>query len=221
MSYSSRVSTPELIDLSLSLVALIFAFSMFGERQLPSAETLVIAAAGVGTGFILHELAHKFAAQHYGYWAEYRASWSGLGLMIFMSLAMNFIFAAPGAVMIHKASSSLPVSSYSADPHSESFDETARREVLWISLAGPLTNIILTALFFMLLSSGALTDLLLVRAAYFAFIINLSLAAFNLLPFGPLDGAKIFQASRLVWAIVAVPTMLIALPVIVFGISIF
>jgi Zn-dependent protease len=45
------------------------------------------------------------------------------------------------------------------------------------------------------------------------------LAAFNLLPFGPLDGKKILEANRLAWAIVAVPTILVAISML-FGIRI-
>ena len=47
----------------------------------------------------------------------------------------------------------------------------------------------------------------------FAIFINLILAAFNMLPFGPLDGKKIFDADRRVWALVGLPAILIALPV--------
>ena len=51
------------------------------------------------------------------------------------------------------------------------------------------------------------------QAIAFALIINLILAAFNMLPFGPLDGKKIFDADRRVWALVGLPVILIALPV--------
>jgi len=44
-------------------------------------------------------------------------------------------------------------------------------------------------------------------------IINLTLAAFNLLPFGPLDGKKIFESNRIVWFIVGLPTILLGLSV--------
>ena len=58
------------------------------------------------------------------------------------------------------------------------------------------------------------------NAIYFAFFINLYLGAFNLIPFGPLDGKKIYEVNRLAWSIVAVPTILIALSVL-FGRGIF
>jgi len=217
MSYLSRISRPELIDLSVSLVALIIAFSILGKRQLPGMEVILISAVGAGSGFLLHELAHKFVAQRYGYWAEYRANWSGLALMIIMSF-MGFIFAAPGAVMIRKVAA-MPQPDTEIMNH-EQLEQKEKREMLWISLAGPLTNLILMALFFvLLLASVTTTGQLLMNAAYFAFYINLILAAFNLIPVDPFDGGKIFRASRTVWAVVAIPTILIALPVY-FGIAI-
>ena len=83
-----------------------------------------------------------------------------------------------------------------------------------------MTNIALAALFLALLVSGIMASKVSMNAIYFAFFINLYLGAFNLIPFGPLDGKKIFEANRLAWAIVAVPTILIALSVL-FGRKIF
>jgi Zn-dependent protease len=44
-------------------------------------------------------------------------------------------------------------------------------------------------------------------------MINLTLAAFNLLPFGPLDGKKIFDSNRIVWLIVGLPTILLGISI--------
>jgi Zn-dependent protease len=212
MSYSSQVGPAERIDLLLSWVVLVIGFSIvMGGRRVPSIDLIVISALGVGTGFLLHELAHKFIAQRYGYWAEYRANRSGLLLIIIVSL-MGFILAAPGAVMIHKASNPYPQSTaYSLREEVYVDRRKVQKELLWISLAGPMTNIILAALVYGLLASGIMASKVSMNAIYFAFFINLYLAAFNLIPFGPLDGRKIFEVNRLVWAIVAVPTITMAL----------
>ena len=212
MSYSSQVGPAERIDLLLSWIVLVIGFSIvMGGRRVPSIDLIVISALGVGTGFLLHELAHKFIAQRYGYWAEYRANRSGLLLIIIVSL-MGFILAAPGAVMIHKASNPYPQSTaYSLREEVYVDRRKVQKELLWISLAGPMTNIILAALFYGLLASGIMASKVSMNAIYFAFFINLYLAAFNLIPFGPLDGRKIFEVNRLVWAIVAVPTITMAL----------
>jgi Zn-dependent protease len=221
MSYSSKIGTVEQMDLLLSWIVLAIGFSIvMGGKIVPSADLFLASALIAGTGFLLHELAHKFVAQRYGYWAEYRANRSGLLFIIIMSF-MGFIFAAPGAVMIHKSTEASLRSACSSG------DETclglitkkAKREMLWISLAGPMTNIVLSALFFALVYGSIIEDRMLAGTAYFAFFINLSLAAFNLIPIGPLDGRKIFEADRYVWIIVAVPTILMAIS-IMFGIGI-
>jgi len=60
MSYFSRVGSTERIDLLLSWVVLVIGFSLvIGERRVPSIDLIMISAFGVGTGFLLHELAHK------------------------------------------------------------------------------------------------------------------------------------------------------------------
>lgn len=213
MSFS-RIGNTELFDLILSLAALTIAFAIIGERRLPSAEVFFVSAVGTGTGFLLHELAHKYVAQRFGYWAEYRANRPGLLLIIIMAF-VGFIFAAPGAVMIHKPQARDDRWSASQGWQAEQPGqaEAERKETLWISLAGPLTNIVLVVLFFLFLASDAAAGGLWMSAANFALFINLTPAAFNLLPFGPLDGKKVFDSSRVVWAIVAVPAILAALPV--------
>jgi Zn-dependent protease len=216
MSHSARLGTNEQIDLLLSWMVLVIGFSIADMRSIPGVDAILVSAQGVGTGFLLHELAHKFVAQHYGYLAEYRANRGGLLFIVIMSF-MGFIFAAPGAVMIHKVPN--VASSYEGGAYGKLLEKKSRQEVLWIALAGPITNIILMALFFALLSSGLAASRLATNAIYFAFFINLNLAAFNLIPFGPLDGRKIFEINRLAWAIIAIPTILIAM-LILFGIRI-
>ena len=96
--------------------------------------------------------------------------------MLFRS---GFLFAAPGAVMIH-------VSSIRKDHNGK------------ISLAGPLVNVALAFLFMILLytSTGFLHTL-----ADFGVRINAWLALFNLIPVWQFDGAKIFKWSKVVWCL--------------------
>jgi Zn-dependent protease len=149
----------------------------------------------------------------------------GLILTVVMALTIGIVFAAPGAVMIRKPQYSTSQSTYaygeSDDAYWDRLERNMGSEDLWISLAGPMTNIILTAFFFALLMSGLQGSMLLIDAAYVALRINLMLAAFNLIPIDPLDGGKIFRGNPLVWAVVGVPTILIALAVLFLGVGIF
>lgn len=72
----------EIVHLVASLLVLTIAFSY----PSLSPEIMLIVAFGVGTGFILHELAHRFTAQKYGYEADYEASPIGLLLAIGLSI---------------------------------------------------------------------------------------------------------------------------------------
>jgi Zn-dependent protease len=211
MSIFGRISSIELRDLLLSLVALVIAFSvLMNGKKIPGWEMIIIITVGVGTGFLLHEMAHKFVALHFGYWAEYRANRMGLLIAVAAAFA-GFIFAAPGAVMINKPNA--PQEFYMQDPFGqEELKREFRRETLWISLAGPMTNIVLTAFFFLALMLAP-SNSTVAQAANFALFINLTLAAFNLIPLGPLDGKKIFDSNRTVWLLVGLPTILLALPV--------
>ncbi|QSG06766.1 metalloprotease [Halapricum desulfuricans] len=197
-----RFSRRERRDLAVAWVALGVAFtafyfngvvrSLFG--GIPSTGALSILGVGfvlsmltAGIGFLLHELAHKVVAVHYGQLAEFRADYSMLFLAVMAGLA-GFLFAAPGAVY-HRGRI------------------TAREQGL-IALAGPVVNVALVAVFAGIwIGAEAIGLSLLGTIGYLGAIINALLAGFNMLPFGPLDGKKVMRWSRPVWAGCAVPTI--------------
>lgn len=177
-----RFSRKEGVHIILALAVLIFAFFMvltYSIRPLTTEETiyyLSAASIAVITGFLLHELAHKFLAQRYGAWAEFRVFPLGLIVAVFFALFTSLVFAAPGAVYIQ--------------------GRITKEQNGLISLAGPALN----------LGFGvACLALLLVFPLEILFIvawINLFLAVFNLIPFGPFDGAKVFRWSIGVYVLV-------------------
>ena len=140
--------------------------------------TLPLALAAVMTGFLLHELAHKWMAQQYGCWAEYRGNKNGLYFALAMS-AFGFLLAAPGAVMV-------------------SGRITDRQNGI-IAAVGPLTNIAIAivALPIYIFTAGLDWPIsLLGELARFIIVINLILGGFNMIPIQPLDGSKVIMWSK-------------------------
>ncbi len=188
-----RFSRREVRDLLIAWVALGAAFALFfgggaGILAVPAAFLVlfVVNFLTAGVGFLLHELAHKVAAIRYGQIAEFRADYSMLAIAIATALA-GFIFAAPGAVY-HRGRITV-------------------RENGIIAVAGPVTNLVLAAAFApLLLGSG-----LVYEVGRFGVGINLFLAAFNMIPFGPLDGKKVLAWSKAVFAVVFLGSAALAL----------
>lgn len=144
---------------------------------------LGIALLTVGIGFILHEMAHKFTAIRYGYWAEFRKDNNMLLVAVALASLVGFVFAAPGATVIY---------SNANDGRGLSREENGR-----ISAAGPVVNLLLCIPFaVMLVAAGGLTSLngnLLAQIGLAGIQINAMIAAFNMLPLSILDGNKVFS----------------------------
>ncbi|QQG40007.1 MAG: site-2 protease family protein [Candidatus Aenigmatarchaeota archaeon] len=181
-------SQTEIRDIAVSTIVLAMAFGYGLIQELGPYAGLSIAFVVVGIGFLAHELMHRAAAHRFGAVAEYRAYPFGLLLALVLSVASGggFVFAAPGAVYI---------SHHKTGRWHRSMDERISVEESGvISLAGPLTNIALAVAF---LALNALVPFSIFKIAA---QVNAFLALFNLLPFHPLDGGKIFLWDRKVWA---------------------
>jgi Zn-dependent protease len=74
-----------------------------------------------------------------------------------------------------------------------------RRDMMWIALAGPVSNILLAFAFAMILRGisaaghelSSPAERALVNMVAWSVVLNLSLAAFNMIPIFPLDGSKV------------------------------
>lgn len=162
-----------------------FAISNVGLDLKGIISLMPIVMVGVGMGFILHELGHKYMSVKHGYRAEFEL-WP-LGLVIaFVTAFLGFVFAAPGSVKTY------------AD---EMTDEINGK----ITLAGPMANIGLAILFILI---AALIYPFSIHSELFrlmylictvGFSVNSFLATFNLLPFYSLDGTKVMKWSVGVW----------------------
>jgi Zn-dependent protease len=200
LQFSSR----ELRDLAVAWVALGVAFAIFFARGGSRAVSmildqgvvgpLVVSLVTAGFGFLLHELAHKVVAVRYGQIAEFRADYGMLFLAV-MSALVGFLFAAPGAV--HHRGRLTP------------------REHGLIALAGPAVNGLLAVVFAPVYVGGQVAGSpILTQIGARGVAINLFLAAFNLIPFGALDGRTVLDWSKGVFALTFVPAAAVAVYVV-------
>jgi Zn-dependent protease len=203
-------STRELQDLAIAWVALGVAFAIFfaggGSRALSVlvgegvVGPLLVSLVTAGLGFLLHELAHKVVAVRFDQVAEFRADYGMLFLAV-MSALVGFLFAAPGAVH-HRG-------------------RLTEREHGLIALAGPAVNGLLAVVFAPVYVAGLfLGSPLLSLVGGRGVAINLFLAAFNLVPFGALDGRTVLDWSTTAFVLTFVPAAAITvLVVFVLGIG--
>mgnify|MGYP005846265387 CR=1 FL=1 len=166
---------------------LAFAIVQTGASNLLSSTffvNLMVAAVVAGVAFVLHELAHRVVARSYGAEAHFVANNQWLLLSILISFLGLFI-AAPGAVW-HRGLLTM-------------------RQSGIIALAGPVTNLVLSVLFLLLLFPVVLlrppfADLL-VTICYVGFRFNAWIGLFNMIPAGPFDGAKVLAWDWRVFAV--------------------
>jgi Zn-dependent protease len=171
-SVGERYSAIEVRDIAISVFILSIAFAVAlsqGRIDIDFPVLIGISAVVVCFSFVAHELAHKFVAQRYGAWAEYRMFPMGLIIALLISFS-GFIFAAPGAVYI-----------------SNNIDDEENGK---ISAAGPAVNIVLGTIAFLLALSttGIIETLFWIMAS-----INAFFAVFNMIPIMPFDGSKIVK----------------------------
>jgi Zn-dependent protease len=168
-----KSSKTELLHLAVAtLLVMAVGLSLNGYRYFSWQFIAIFVSA-----FLVHELAHKFLAQYYGSWAEFRAYMWGLVITAISALPMMpFKFIAPGAVMIGLSD---------------------RSKFGRVALIGPLTNLAMG--FSFLLLSVFFNS----YSPYFAAGASFNgwIALFNLMPIGVLDGQKILDWNKVVWGI--------------------
>jgi Zn-dependent protease len=179
-----KFSKQEIVHILIAMALLTVAFSFAFVTYPPFSHFdevityLPLSFIAIATAFFCHEMAHKYVGQKFGYWSEFRMYPPGLLIALFLGIFAGIVFAAPGAVQI--------------------FGKPNKEEMGKISIAGPSTNLILGLIFFgiWILSAGMIRSI-----SYYVSYINVFLSLFNLIPFGPLDGLKIFRWKKLVWGL--------------------
>jgi Zn-dependent protease len=196
ISMLERITRREEADLFVAWLAISLSFAIVEIAPygilgpLPRVDAITalvffgIALLTVGIGFILHEMAHKFTAIRYGYWAEFRKDNNMLLVAVALASLVGFVFAAPGATVIY------------TNPYEGR--ELSREQNGKISASGPVVNLLLCLAFAALLvaaggTGAANTGSLLALLCLAGIRINAMIAAFNMLPISILDGNKVFS----------------------------
>ncbi len=174
-------SFTEIRDIAAAVAILSIAFYLIlyipNDRGIPFYASLAVIS--VVAGFFIHEMSHKLVARSYGCWAEFRADYRMLGLAVVMSF-FGFLWAAPGAVMI--------------------MGNIDRRQNGKISLAGPGSNLVV-AVACLPFWTNAVPGMPEVASAIAGslFFFSSFLAAFNMIPLMPFDGAKIWHWNKAIY----------------------
>jgi Zn-dependent protease len=161
----------ELKEILKAWLAISIAFGIIIFKKTNSYSAFLIAALTVGSGFLFHELAHRYYARKFGKHAEFKANNLFLLLAIVTSF-LDFIIAIPGAVIISGF--------------------VNRKEGGIIAAAGPAANLIIALIFLPLM----LIIPSIAYIAYYGLMINAWLALFNLIPFPGFDGHRIMEWSK-------------------------
>lgn len=197
----STITEHERKDLLIGWLAIALAFTFIFIRGGVTPDRFIlyfiISLFTVGLGFLLHELAHKFMAIRYGYWAEFRKDTQMLLVAIALAALVGVVFAAPGATVIFSRDGRL----------------MTREESGIISIAGPAVNLVLCIPFFLMIVAGAVmgypyTGGFLSAILFLTGIVGLSvnsmIAFFNMLPISVLDGKKILAWNPAIFAVTIV-----------------
>ena len=197
-----RISRQERLDLFIAWGAISLAFAIIfireaGTRVDPFTALIFIGVSlmTVGIGFVAHEMAHKFTAMKYGYWAEFRKDNTMLVVAVALAALVGVVFAAPGATVIY-------------DTGRFGGGGINREQNGKISAAGPVTNLLLCIPFAGLLMYGGvsanLTGNIATLIGMIGLQVNAMIAAFNMLPVSVLDGRKVLAWNPVVFAILIV-----------------
>jgi Zn-dependent protease len=196
-----RISRRERLDLIIAWVAISLAFAIIfikdaGRVDLITALIFIgVSLVTVGIGFVAHEMAHKFTAMKYGYWAEFRKDNTMLLVAVALAALVGVVFAAPGATVIY-------------DTGRFGGGGISRTQNGKISAAGPITNLLLCIPFAgLLLYGGIFSSLSGNLASLIGMIglqVNAMIAAFNMLPVSVLDGRKVLAWNAGVFAVLII-----------------
>ncbi|GAB7015100.1 zinc metalloprotease [Methanogenium cariaci] len=191
---TDKIDREERKDLSIACLALALAFTLVFIRGGWDTWTdllfiFVISVITVGAAFILHEMAHKFTAMKFGYYAAFRKDNGMLLMGVALAALVGVVFAAPGATVIY----------------GQPGRDMSKKENGIISVAGPVVNLCLGVLFFAIIVAGFAVQMLpVIIIGTMGLSVNGMIAFFNMLPISVLDGKKVLAWNPVIFAILIV-----------------
>jgi Zn-dependent protease len=196
-----KFSNEEKKHLLMAIGALTLAFTLLLRHlDLPIYLIAVLAFCSVMTGFFMHEMAHKYIAQKYGSWAEFRA-WPQYLLIAIATAFFGFLFAAPGAVY-HRG-------------------YLTKEQTGKVSAAGPVTNVVMASFILPIIMFIPGIPYEIFVLLWMVCLMNVIIGGFNLVPFFGLDGKKIIKWNVGIWlglfAILGFYAVLLLFPEAIFG----
>ncbi len=193
--YRTRFSQKEIKHIAIAVALVIgVGYSMalinLGGFGINSPDILIMSvfALILTASFLAHEVAHKVMAQKAGMWAEFRLTTWG-AVLTFIAVFLPFKIIAPGAMMIGG-------------------NAPTAKDMVKISVAGVIINMVFAATLLGIAFVWPVLDywwLMIMFSAY----INAIIAIFNLIPFGILDGYKLFMLNKKLWAAAFVPAAIL------------
>lgn len=207
-SILNKITPRERFDLIIAWLVISIAFAiMFKNNYLVNGKIVIgmlaiiflVSFLTAGIAFVFHELAHKFSAMKFGYYAEFRKDTYMLLMSVVLAALVGVVFAAPGATVIFAQHG------------------LNKRENGIISASGPAINLLLCVPFFTILLAGnviagsGVLAILLIMIGSMGLSVNAMIAFFNLLPISILDGKKVFAWNPVIFAVMIIASFVLIL----------
>lgn len=176
---------------SAVLVGMIFAYKDGLLFVLGAIVSYVLISGLTG---VIHEIAHRYYAYRYKAVAEYKFWSIGTVTMLFTVLAFSVPFGQPARTLVD----------YNG--------EMGKHKTGVIALAGPAVSLSLAIVFLLLLMyAGSFTTLW-----KSGFTMCMLACVYSLMPFEPMEGAKVLKWNKVAWAVTFLPALAFYLFMLIF-----
>jgi Zn-dependent protease len=153
-------------------------------------QNILIYALPVLLAITVHEAAHGYVARYFGDSTAYMLGRVTLNPLKHIdpvgTILMPLLLIFSGSPFLFGYAKPVPVRFGNL--------KNPKRDMVWVALAGPLSNLLMALLwgvFFFLLEGAGLSEVFFIKMAQGGILVNAVMFAFNLFPLPPLDGGRI------------------------------